>query len=95
MCRCLRLGLPAPLVTLFGPAGFANVSFTAARSSAVSPLAYFLGFPYSLANRFSVALTRGPSLGRGICPGGGTRRSLLGCPADVEIGIFRNRPAEP
>ena len=35
------------------------MTFTGASASQVRPLAYFLGFPFSLARRFLVAFTSG------------------------------------
>ena len=40
-----------------------NVYISSARASLVSPLACFLGFPYSLASRFMVAFTSGRVVG--------------------------------
>ena len=44
-----------------------NVYLSSARASLVSPLACFLGFPYSLGSRFMVAFTSGRVVGS-ACP---------------------------
>ena len=44
-----------------------NVYLSSARASLVSPLAHFLGFPYSLGSRFMVAFTSGRVVGSS-CP---------------------------
>ena len=44
-----------------------NVYLSSARASLVSPMARFLGFPYSLGSRFMVAFTSGRVVGSS-CP---------------------------